>query len=245
MGETGTMTIETSIALLPQQFGANVEAACIALRDSGSGLDPQARAHLFEPFFSTKGDGRGLGLATTWAFVHQSGGTIDIESSRQGTTVRLLFPIASRAAGDTPASDGPGLTIVPEAPRPPRTVLVAEDEPSVRKSVRVFLERAGFTVVDAADGVDALAAFERNPDEFGLLLTDVMMPQMGGRELATKVMERRPEIPIVFMSGFLRDPEVLRMVNDRRVRFLAKPFDIDLLVSTVSGELGGAKADVA
>jgi PAS domain S-box-containing protein len=245
MGDTGTLTVETSIALLPQQFGSNIEAACISLRDTGSGLDPQARAHLFEPFFSTKGDGRGLGLATTWAFVHQSGGTIDIESTRQGTTVRLLFPIASRVAGDDATPSTPSLAIVPETARPSRTVLVAEDEASVRRSVRVFLERAGFTVVDAADGVDALAAFEKNPDEFGLLLTDVMMPQMGGRELATKVMERRPDMPIVFMSGFLRDPEVLRMVNDRRVRFLAKPFDIDLLVSTVSGELGGAEADVA
>src|SRR5204863_9284797 len=96
--DSGSVTVETSCATLPQQFGANVEAACITVRDTGSGLDAEARAHLFEPFFSTKGDGRGLGLATTWAFVHQSGGTVDVESGRQGTMVRLLFPVATRAA---------------------------------------------------------------------------------------------------------------------------------------------------
>jgi PAS domain S-box-containing protein len=245
LGAPGTVTIESACALLPQQFGTNVEAACVVIRDSGPGLHPEARAHLFEPFFSTKGDGRGLGLATTWAFVHQSGGTVDIESSRNGTSVRLLFPVATRGQDEAEAAGAAPLAIVPDTPRGPRTVLVAEDEASVRKSVRIFLERAGFTVVDAANGMEAFAAFDRAPDEFGLLLTDVMMPQMGGRELANKILERRPDMPIVFMSGFLRDPEVFRMVNDRRVRFLAKPFDVDTLVSTVRGELDNQESHVA
>jgi PAS domain S-box-containing protein len=243
MGETGTLTIETSCATLPQQFGANVEAACITVRDTGGGLHPDARAHLFEPFFSTKGDGRGLGLATTWAFVHQSGGTVDVESGRDGTMVRILFPVAVRSAVDAPPPVA-SLSIVAEPPRR-RTVLVAEDEASVRRSVRIFLERAGYTVIDAPDGVEALAAFERASDEIGMLLTDVMMPQMGGRELAMKIMEMRPDLPVVFMSGFLRDPEVLRMVNDRRVRFLAKPFDVDALVSTVRAEIDEAGTNAA
>jgi PAS domain S-box-containing protein len=246
IADTGTVTIETSSALMPQQFGPNAEAACITVRDTGAGLDADARAHLFEPFFSTKGDGRGLGLATTWAFVHQSGGTVDVESGRLGTVVRILFPMAVRpAAADVAPASPPALAIVPDAPRPRRTVLIAEDEPSVRRSVRVFLERAGYTVVEAADGVEALAAFERTPDDFGMLLTDVMMPQMGGRDLAMRVMERRPELPVVFMSGFLRDPEVLRMVNDRRVRFIAKPFDVDTLISTVRASIEDANANVA
>jgi PAS domain S-box-containing protein len=244
MGETGTLTIETSCATLPQQFGSNVEAACITIRDTGGGLHPDARAHLFEPFFSTKGDGRGLGLATAWAFVHQSGGAVDVESGRDGTMVRLLFPVASRSAADA-APPPPPLSIVAETPRRRRTVLVAEDEASVRKSVRIFLERAGYAVIEAPDGLEALAAFERAADEIGMLLTDVMMPQMGGRELAMKIMELRPDLPVVFMSGFLRDPEVLRMVNDRRVRFLAKPFDVDALVATVHGEMGNEEAHVA
>jgi two-component system cell cycle sensor histidine kinase/response regulator CckA len=244
MGETGTLTIETTRATLPQPFGANVEAACITIRDTGGGLDADARAHLFEPFFSTKGDGRGLGLATAWAFVHQSGGTVDLESGREGTMVRILFPVAARSAADA-APPAASLSIVTEQPRRRRTVLVAEDEASVRKSVRIFLERAGYTVIEAPDGVEALAAFERAADEIGMLLTDVMMPQMGGRELAMKIMELRPDLPVVFMSGFLRDPEVLRMVNDRRVRFLAKPFDVDALVATVHGEMGNEEAHVA
>jgi CheY-like chemotaxis protein len=111
--------------------------------------------------------------------------------------------------------------------------------------VRIFLERAGFAVIDAGDGVEALAAWERAPDEIGMLLTDVMMPQMGGRELATKLLEKRPDLPVVFMSGFLRDPEVLQMVNDRRVRFLSKPFDIDALITTVRTEMGSASTHAA
>ncbi len=248
MPDCGEISIETSRVLLPKHLGGSSEAACITVRDTGTGFAGDARAHLFEPFFSTKGDGRGLGLATTWAFAHQSGGSVDVESSTQGTTVRLLFPVATGSATAVAADAriaAPVLAIVPDHPTVARTVLLAEDEASVRRSVRIFLERAGFVVIEAADGVAALAAFEQAPDEIGLLLTDVMMPQMGGRELATRVLERRPDLPIVFMSGFLRDPEVLRMVNDRRVRFIAKPFDVDALVMTVRSELNVAGADVA
>lgn len=235
VGEHGDVVIETSRVLGPKHLGATTEAACIAICDTGPGFSAPARTHLFEPFFSTKADGRGLGLATTWAFAHQSGGTVDVESGTKGTTVRLLFPIAAAATVPV-AAVPPTLTIVPSSPRQ-RLILVAEDEESVRRSVKIFLEKAGFSVVAAADGVEALAAFEQSPDEFGLLLTDVMMPQMGGRELAERLMTLRPDLRVVFMSGFLRDPEVLRMVNDRRVRFLAKPFDIDALVGMVRGEL--------
>ncbi len=245
-GGVGVVTVETSRALLPQHGGATMEVVSIAVRDRGPGIAAEARDHLFEPFFSTKAEGRGLGLATTWAFMHQSGGTIDVDSGGHGTTVRLHFPLASGQATDRrSADDAPPLAIVPGVRRDRRAVLVAEDEPSVRRSVRKFLERGGITVVDAADGVEALAAFTAAPDEFGLLLTDVMMPQMGGRELTMRCLELRPDLRVVFMSGFLRDPEVLRMVNDRRVRFISKPFDADSLVAVVRGELDADGANVA
>ena len=241
----GELSIETSSALLPHGQGGGQEAACVSVRDTGTGIEPAARAHLFEPFFSTKGDSRGLGLATTWAFAHQSGGTVDVESGSRGTTVRMLFPIAAAPVRAPEVAARPPLAIVRDRRAGGQTVLVAEDEASVRRSVRVILERGGFTVIDAADGVEALEAFDHAPDEIGLLLTDVMMPQMGGRDLALRVRERRPDLPVVFMSGFLRDPDVLRMVNDRRVRFIAKPFDIDELISTVRAELGDVGTNVA
>lgn len=242
----GEVVIETSRAFSPHHHGERSDGACIVIRDTGPGLTTDARAHLFEPFFSTKADGRGLGLATAWAFVHQSGGTLDVESASQGTTFRIFFPLSAGGTTERAMPAAPlTLLIVPPPATSRRSVLLAEDEESVRKSVRLFLERAGITVVDAADGAEALAAFERAPDDFGLLLTDVMMPQMGGRELTLKVLERRPDLRIIFMSGFLRDPEVLRMVNDRRVRFLSKPFDVDALVAMVRGELEDAGTNAA
>jgi PAS domain S-box-containing protein len=244
MAGGGTVVIETSRAFFPRHFGPNVEAGCISVRDSGPGLSTLARAHLFEPFFSTKGDGRGLGLATTWAFAHQSGGTVDVESSSRGTVVRLLFPLAARAMA-VDVTPPPSLAIVDDTMPAARAVLLAEDEASVRRSVRIFLERAGFAVVEAADGVEALAAFDRAPDDIGLLLTDVMMPRVGGRDLAARLLERRPDLPVVFMSGFVRDPEVLQMVNDRRVRFIAKPFNVDELVAVVQAGMGTAGSSAA
>lgn len=238
----GPVTIETSRAYMPQPGGGTSDAVCVAVRDTGPGLHPDARAHLFEPFFSTKADGRGLGLATTWAFVQQSGGTVNVESGSQGTAVRLLFPLAVPLAAPTAP---PPLSIVTGARRTAGRVLVAEDETLVRKSVRIFLERAGMTVVEAGDGLEAAAAFERAPGEIDAVLTDVVMPRMNGRELVERIRQVRPDVPVVFMSGMLSDPDVLAMVHSRQVRFVAKPFDVDVLVEAVRAALGTDASHVA
>lgn len=251
MEHRGVVTIETSRAHLPQPGGGTSDAVSVCVRDTGPGLHPHARAHLFEPFFSTKADGRGLGLATTWAFVQQSGGTVNVESGPQGTTVRLLFPMA--AVGAPPAAPvapavppaPPALSIVPGPRRAGGRVLLVDDEALVRRSVRIFLERAGLTVTEAVDGVEAAAEFARAPTGFDVVLTDVVMPRMNGRELVRRIREIRHDVPVVVMSGMLSDQEVLGMVNRREVRFVAKPFDVDTLVDAVRDALDTDASHVA
>jgi two-component system cell cycle sensor histidine kinase/response regulator CckA len=225
----GRIALETSRATWQREAGRNVEAACLIIRDSGPGFSAEARAHLFEPFYSSKGDSRGLGLATAYGFLHQSGGFIDVQGGSSGASVRLGFPIV---VGE-PIS----------APRPisadhardagPRTVLVAEDEATVRRFVRVVLEKEGFRVLEAENGMEALAVFEGAEPPPDVLLTDVVMPQMGGKELAKRLQEARPGMKVIFMSGFVRDPELLEGLNDRKVPFLQKPFDIEELARVV------------
>jgi nitrogen-specific signal transduction histidine kinase len=224
----GHIALETSRATWQRDAGRNVDAACLIIRDSGPGFSAEARQHLFEPFFSSKGDSRGLGLATAYGFLHQSGGFIDVQGGSSGASVRLGFPIV---VGE-PIS----------APRPvtaeqrdvgPRTVLVAEDEATVRRFVRVVLEKEGFRVLEAENGMEALAVFEGAEPPPDVLLTDVVMPQMGGKELARRLQEARPGMKVIFMSGFVRDPELLEGLNDRKVPFLQKPFDIEELARVV------------
>ena len=118
-------------------------------------------------------------------------------------------------------------------PAGPRTVLVAEDEETVRRFVRIVLEKEGFRVLEAANCMEALAVFESADPPPDVLLTDVVMPQMGGKELAKRLFEVRPEMKVIFMSGFVRDPELLEGLNDRRTPFLQKPFDIEELARVV------------
>jgi PAS domain S-box-containing protein len=226
----GTISIETSRVTWQREAGRHMDAACLIVRDSGPGFSAEARAHLFEPFFSTKGDSRGLGLATAYGFLQQTGGFIDVQGGSSGALVRIGFPLvlvepisAPRAVAYSGA----------ERPAGPHTVLVAEDEETVRRFVRTVLEREGFRVLEAENGVEALAIFEAADPAPDVLLTDVVMPQMGGKDLAKRLLEVRPELSVVFMSGFVRDSELLEGLNDRRAPFLQKPFDIEELARIV------------
>ncbi len=226
----GRISLETSRATWQREVGRNADAACLIVRDSGPGFSPDARAHLFEPFFSTKGDSRGLGLATAYGFLQQSGGFIEVEGGSSGASVRVGFPLTIVEPVSAPrliASRGT------ERPAGPVTVLVAEDEETVRRFVRIVLEKEGFRVLDAENGMEALAVFETADPAPRILLTDVVMPQMGGKELATRMLEAHPELQVIFMSGFVRDPELLEGLNDRRAPFLQKPFDIEELARIV------------
>ena len=229
---SGRITLETSRITWHKELGRNVDAACLVVLDNGSGLAPAAREHLFEPFFSTRGDGRGLGLATAYAFLHQSGGWIDVQSGSFGTTVRLALPSVPGEAV-TAKRTPPQATVASPASRTTRTVLVAEDEQSVRRLVRVVLEREGWRVLECENGVEALAIFAAADPNVDVVLTDVMMPQMGGRELAERLLARRPALCVIFMSGFVDDGALLEGLSDRKTRFLQKPFDIEELVRAV------------
>ncbi len=156
--------------------------------------------HIFEPFFTTKavGEGTGLGLATVQGIVEQSGGHIEVRSTGQGTTFVVSLPAIAADEGAPPpddASAGPGRV---------RTVLVVEDDDHVRRLVTTTLERAGFTVLEAADGAAALAVAETHTID--LLLTDVVMPGIDGRELANRLVADHPGLDVVLMSGYAIDP---------------------------------------
>jgi len=241
MRDGGRLTIETSRVQLPQPAGGAPAGAYVRLevRDDGRGMDTETQQRVFEPFFTTKpvGEGTGLGLATVYGIVRQLGGFIGVTSAPgEGATFTLLFPEDRSEEEATPASP-PGPT-----PRPPDgdgdgrgAVLVVEDERYVRSTVRRILERDGYDVLEAGDGVEALETFDRHGERIGLVLSDLVMPRMGGRELCRRLKERAPGLHVLFMSGYDRDPEEGAEVD------IAKPFDPATLLACVRARLPGVQ----
>jgi two-component system, cell cycle sensor histidine kinase and response regulator CckA len=228
MAEGGLICIETSLA--------NGQVQLI-VRDTGHGMDEATRTRIFEPFFTTKpaGKGTGLGLATVYAIVRQSRGTIEVSSAvGQGTTFTIYLP-RNEAAVVGAAAIGPA----PVLPTGTETVLLVEDEAPVRSSIRRALEHQGYTVLDAAHGIDALAQFERNPDRVDLLLSDVVMPQLGGRPLVERIRQSKPGLPALLMSGYSIDGAA------SEVPLIQKPFDMTALVQRVRAVLDDRLRKVA
>jgi PAS domain S-box-containing protein len=206
------------------------EYALLRVRDTGRGMDAQARARIFEPFYSTKSDrpGGGLGLAVVYGIVTQSGGFIEVESTPNvETEFRIYFPLAERVAPivDT-AMAGRGV-------QKNVTVLLAEDEDAVRRLARRVLEREGFAVLEARDGQEALELCTAPGRKIDLVLSDVVMPRMGGRELVERCLEHFPACRALLMSGYTDDEVVRREVQESRANFLPKPFTPDALVQKV------------
>ncbi len=217
---TGTLALDDASrqAFSGAQPGLHV---LLEVADDGVGMGPEVLARAFEPFFTTKGPdrGTGLGLSTVLGIVHQSGGAIAIDSELdRGTCVRVVFPALTDGA--TATSDD---AATPAArPRGGETILLVEDDDTVRALARVILERQGYTVVAHGDGVQALAAFDAAPERFALVVTDVLMPQMSGTELVRRLRERRPELPVLFMSGHADDITLQRGL-DPTAAFVPKP----------------------
>lgn len=227
----GQLTIETRNVLLPtRHMPRNLNApngTCVQLsvRDTGTGMSDEVRSHLFEPFFTTKSPdkGTGLGLATAYSIVMQHGGTIEASSKLgHGSTFRIRLPQTTATAPSAPA--------VEEAP--PRaatrvcneTVLVVEDEPAVRDLTVRLLQRLGYHVLEATNGPDALraaAAFDKHID---VLLSDMVMPQMGGRELARQLVALQPDLRVLFVSGYAADADTNTAPLPANAGFLQKPF---------------------
>ena len=205
----------------------------IVVKDTGTGMDATTLSRAFEPFFSTKEVGRGLGLSTVFGVVHQSGGTVTAESEPgKGSEFHLYL---RQAASSEPPKRISSLT-------PPssdaQTVLVVEDDPQVRRLTGGILKRLGFRVLEASDGVRALHVANEYSGTIHLLVTDVVMPQMGGRELAERMRVVRPETRILFVSGYTDDVVLRDGIRNAGVAFLPKPFTADALTKMVHGVLG-------
>jgi two-component system, cell cycle sensor histidine kinase and response regulator CckA len=234
MPDGGRVTIETACREALDREGSRTTQALLSIADTGGGIDAQTMPHIFEPFFTTKGEaGTGLGLSTVYGIVDQAGGRIEVDSALgAGTCFRVYLPVASN--GERPTE--PGVPMPPHSPEP-ATVLLAEDEAGVRTLARRILERAGFRVFDARHGGDALQVWAEHADEIDILVTDLVMPEMGGRDLAARLRESRPDLPILFMSGYADDDATRRCFSDLRIAFLSKPFTTELLVSAVRDAL--------
>ncbi len=212
----------------------------LTVTDTGTGMGPEVQAHLFEPFFTTKprGIGTGLGLSTIYGIVQQSGAHISVETGLgQGTTVSIYFPRIDEVVGE----DGP------EAARAApgggsETVLIVEDENIVREPVSRLLRKAGFTVLEAASGPQALEVSESYDGPIDLVVTDVMMPKMSGKELAAKLLGTRAGLKVLYMSGHADTVIVHQGVLDEGVHLLAKPFTYQDLLRKIVEVLGPAQA---
>ena len=236
MPNGGTVSVETTHVRAPAANGAGGDFVLLTVADSGSGIDPEALPHIFEPFFTTKGEaGTGLGLATVYGIVEQNGGRIDVESViGEGTRFRVLLPASSGAAEQ---ASPPVLDV--EQPAGSATVLLAEDETGVRTLARRILERAGFRVLEARHGADALMLWRQHADSIDVAVTDLVMPEMDGRTLADALHESRPALPILFMSGYSDDEVTRRGFADARIAYLAKPFTAESLIRAVRQAMAG------
>jgi CheY-like chemotaxis protein len=239
MPKGGTLTIETANVALDERF-ANAHAGAkpghhvvLTVRDTGTGMTPQVRARLFEPFFTTKevGKGTGLGLATVHGIVMRSGGIIEVRSEiGEGTAFKVYFPTAEAAelAVGAPA---------PVARRAEaQTVLVVDDAEGLRELAKRLLERLGYRVLVAASADDALALCEQNPS-IDVLLTDVVMPGASGPELTRRLVEQRPALKVIYMSGYTEDAIVHHGVVNPGIAFLHKPFTSETLGQKVQDAL--------
>ena len=213
--------------------------ATLAVRDSGVGMDDETQRHLFEPFFTTKPGrhGAGLGLATTYGIVKQSGGFIWTESAPgAGATFTIYLPWHELVAAAAPAAESTG------TPRGAgETVLIVDDEPAVRVVTKRILQRSGYAVLDAPGGVEALDTLREHPGPIHLLLTDVIMPEMNGREVAQRVREQRPGIRVVYMSAYSPEAIAHDGLLDAGAAFVRKPFESGLLLQTVRRALDTAE----
>lgn len=239
MPSGGTLTIETSQEMVDRPGRPESEAAppgwyvVLSISDTGSGIDAETQKHLFEPFFSTKpiGRGAGLGLASVHGIVTQSGGWIDVSSEiGRGSTFRIYLPIAEGAASPSEKLDACARTGGTE------TVLVAEDDADVRSLVCATLQNAGYTVISAAHGAEALDLSTRHP-RIDLLLTDTIMPQLSGRLLAERMTARNPGLKVLFMSGYMEDQLLREGIETDRMPFIQKPFSIRDLTAAVRNVL--------
>jgi CheY-like chemotaxis protein len=246
MANGGQFRIQTSMANPSEHQAENGPCRVgkwvrLRISDTGCGMDDRTRERAFEPFFTTKGLGKGtgLGLSTVYGIVRQNQGEIHVSSELgRGTVFDLYFPAVSEseAESEVPANEHPKTATT-------GTILVAEDEPSVRGLVKQTLEKLGYTVLEAMDGYEALRVIEQHASEIHLLLTDVIMPLMNGLELATRLHSIRPGTKILYMSGYADEVLAFHGIAQPEIAFIQKPFTPSELAGKVETVLSADPAN--
>jgi two-component system, cell cycle sensor histidine kinase and response regulator CckA len=238
MPQGGTLTVETANVTLSREYTKLKPAVRvppgpyvrIAVSDTGHGMSRETLSRVFEPFFTTKavGQGTGLGLATVYGLVKQAEGYVWVYSEPGiGTTFKIYLPVI--------ASEAPS---EPEAEQPPtlgsgELVLVIEDEPDVMRMAARSLREAGYSVLEATGGREAIEILMEAGTRLRVIVTDVVMPGMSGRDLATRIAALRPDLPVLFMSGYTDEDVIRRGLMERGQRFIQKPFSPDALARQV------------
>ncbi len=233
----GKLTIETANVELDQAYARNHIAVkpgpyvMLSVSDTGAGMTPEVRERIFEPFFTTKekGKGTGLGLSTAYGIVKQSGGNIWVYSEPgKGTTFKIYLPKV-----DEPIEDLKEEVKKKDIPRGSETILIVEDDDEVRKLAVMILEKQGYTVLAASRGIEALHLCERHGSPIGLMLTDVVMPGMDGRELTARLKQVFPGMKVLYMSGYTHNAITHHGVLEKGVDYIQKPFTLEALMIKV------------
>jgi PAS domain S-box-containing protein len=246
MSSGGKLIIETCDVDLDEPYAARHPGVVpgtyvrLAVGDTGRGMDEDTKARLFEPFFTTKeqGKGTGLGLSTVYGIVKQSGGHISVESTPDtGTKFQIHFPrVEKELLESQPEKDAP----IPETSPGTEKILLVEDDDSVRELAREILEMNGYDVVEAGDGVEALHVFEAQEGTIDLLVTDLVMPKMGGRDLAQELAPKSPDLKVLYLSGYTDSVVLQQGMLDPGSYFLQKPFTPSRLAHRTGGPPRGS-----
>ena len=243
MPHGGRLVIETKNVALDDNYcrthmGAKPgEYARIVITDTGSGMEPEVMEHLFEPFYTTKkvGQGTGLGLAMVYGIVKSHGGYITCHSELNvGTTFTIYLPVIT--AGNAPAERDEAETIT-QLPRGQGTILLVDDEETLRQVGKEFLEIQGYTVITAATGEEALELYAKRQGLVDLVILDLVMPGMGGRICLKKILQINPKQKIIIVSGFSADAQAREVIEDGASGFLSKPYDLSGLLEVISQTL--------
>jgi two-component system, cell cycle sensor histidine kinase and response regulator CckA len=208
----------------------------LTVTDTGCGMTPEVQAHIFEPFFTKKaeGQGTGLGLSVVLGIVQQSGGHLDVESRPDGGTKFRIYLPAVQGLPEAPAQNACCKPLGGT-----ETVLLVEDEEPVRNVTTLLLEALGYRVLGAENGQDALRLFKASAEKIDLLMTDVVMPDLSGREVAEALLGHQPGLKVLFQSGYTDDTAVRWGLLHAEVAFLKKPFTLDVLAGKIREVLDG------
>jgi len=242
MPQGGTLTLETAIVpgtqLMETFTGVAAENyACIRVRDTGSGMSREVKSHIFEPFFTTKerGKGTGLGLSVVYGVVNNHRGFVQVESEpNAGTTFLVYLPVEHSAA----ERDGEDGSRMPRGHTAPQTILLVEDEEMLRELGVEILRGEGYRVIAAKDGMEAVELFDANRDDIGLVICDLGLPRLGGREAFLKMKESKPAVRVIVASGYLEPAIRSEMLKAGVLDTIQKPYDFNDLLAKIRSVIG-------